>query len=176
MLIQTYFGPITDLSSLALLLGYVATVWALVLFTLRHNENLTSTEGFNEKLGRDPLETEMFKRLIITDYATNSYFIDPWVEARVKAANEYNAKRIEVLEKFLELLEYYYSPAYLRSRPSHWFKGEVLGTILARLRNGLSPRSQASEPSLLSQLESTIHRPVSFATSPSLPGLINSPW
>jgi heme/copper-type cytochrome/quinol oxidase subunit 2 len=57
------------------------------------------------------------------------------------------------------------------------FLGSIAGELVYAMR-GASPSVKSLSPieTLLRQLEATTHKPSGYATSPSLPGTINSPW
>ena len=56
--------------------------------------------------------------------------------------------------------------------------GRAAGALAPRLRASQPAGAQASpaEATLLAQHEATTHRPVSYVSSPSLPGTLNAPW
>lgn len=56
--------------------------------------------------------------------------------------------------------------------------GEVMRTLSPRWGAGrhLPTQRYDAHSTLLAQHESTTHRPVGYASSPSLPGTLNTPW
>lgn len=58
--------------------------------------------------------------------------------------------------------------------------GHTLGSLAPRLGGaqgaGVGAQPTSPEAALLAQSEGTTHRPVSYTSSPSLPGTLNAPW
>jgi len=79
-------------------------------------------------------------------------FIKPWVELlKVLELPNYDSFWISILSKI----------------PSFFYRGST---------NSLVEGGETSPRDLLAQLQAIVHKPLGFATSPSLPGTINSPW